>query len=233
MNPAGGLSGFYVGEQSLCSLLSSSSSSGTCEFNDDVKSALMECFDEVAWKDDDTTKYRTLKKLLGLQLVESIAIDSLSVEEGSAATANVTVAPDGIDVSKLEWWSEDESVATVDCGTVAGIAVGTTTVWAGKDGIKASCSVTVAESGVEYSVTATLEHCTSDNDATSVKKGHSFSCTITPDKGYKLGTVVCTMGDIAQAVADGKISISSVTGDIVISVTCEALAVYTVTNNLT
>ena len=80
VNPAGGLSGFYVGEQSLCSLLSSSGS-GTCDFNDDVKSALMECFDEVAWKDDDATKYRTLKKLLGLPLVESIAIDALSVEE--------------------------------------------------------------------------------------------------------------------------------------------------------
>jgi hypothetical protein len=193
----------------------------------------MECFDEVAWKDDDATKYRALKKLLGLPLVESIAIDSLSVEEDSTATANVTVVPDGIDVSKLEWWSEDESVATADSGTVTGIAVGTTTIWAGKDGIKASCSVTVAESSVEYSVTATLEHCVSDNDATSVKKGHSFSCTITPDEGYKLRTVTCTMGSIAQTVADGKISISSVTGDIVISVTCEALAVYTVTNNLT
>ena len=72
VNPAGGLSGFYVGEQSLCSLLSSSGS-GTCDFNDDVKSALMECFDEVAWKDDNATKYRALKKLLGLPLVESIS----------------------------------------------------------------------------------------------------------------------------------------------------------------
>lgn len=33
----------------------------------------MECFDEVAWKDDDATKYRALKKLLGLPLVESIS----------------------------------------------------------------------------------------------------------------------------------------------------------------
>ena len=66
-----------------------------------------------------------------------------------------------------------------------------------------------------------------------MKKGHSFSCTITPDEGYKLGTVTCTMDSVAQTVADGKISISSVTGDIVISATCEALAVYTVTNNLT
>lgn len=41
------------------------------------------------------------------------------------------------------------------------------------------------------------------------------------------------MGDVAQAVADGKISISAVTGDIVITASCEALTVYTITNNLT
>ena len=146
--------------------------------------------------------------------------------------ANVTVTPSTVDASTLEWWSEDEAVATADNGTVTGVAVGTTTIWAGKDGVKASCNVTVAESSVEYSVAMTLEHCVSDNTATSVKKGNSFSCTITPDEGYKLGTVVCTMNGVSQAVTDGKISISAVTGDIVINAICEALAVYTVTNNL-
>ena len=41
------------------------------------------------------------------------------------------------------------------------------------------------------------------------------------------------MGGISQTVTDGKISISAVTGDIVISASCEALTVYTITNNLT
>lgn len=157
VNPAGGLSGFYVGEQSLCSLLSSSSSgSGTCEFNDDVKSALMECFDEVAWKDDDATKYRSLKKLLGLPLVESISIDPLAVREDSTVVANVSIVPDTIDISALSWWSDDETVATISAGIATGVAIGTTTIWAGKDGIKASCDVQVTESAVEYPVTITL-----------------------------------------------------------------------------
>jgi hypothetical protein len=53
VNPAGGLSGFYVGEQSLCSLLSSSSGSRTCDFNDDVKRTLADYLDDMAAKDAD------------------------------------------------------------------------------------------------------------------------------------------------------------------------------------
>lgn len=107
VNPAGGLSGFYVGEQSLCSLLSSSSGSGTCDFNNNVKTALMDCLDDATWKDDNATKYRVLKKLLGLPLVESISINPIMVREDSTVTANVTIVPDTIDISTLSWWSDD------------------------------------------------------------------------------------------------------------------------------
>lgn len=69
--------------------------------------ALADCLENVTWKDDDAAKYRALKKLLGLPLVESISIDSITVREDSTATANATITPDTIDISVLSWWSDD------------------------------------------------------------------------------------------------------------------------------
>lgn len=214
-------------------ILSASILSSGCSFTDDVKVALADCLENVTWKDDNAAKYRALKKLLGLPLVESISIDPITVREDSTVAANVSIAPDTIDISTLYWWSDDETIATISAGIATGVAIGTTTIWAEKDGIKASCDVQVTESGIEYPVTMTLQHCTADNTPTTIGKGSAFSCTITPDEGYKLETITCTMGGISQTVTDGKISISAVTGDIVISASCEALTIYTITNNLT
>lgn len=76
-----------------------------------------------------------------------------------------------------------------------------------------------------YSVTNVLSNCSNSNNATSVKKNVSYSATITPATNYAVKTITVTMGgtDItSSAVSGNTISISSVTGDIVISVTTES-----------
>ena len=75
-----------------------------------------------------------------------------------------------------------------------------------------------------YTVTNTLSHCTSNNVATTTIANEPYVATITASAGYKLegATVEITMGgaDITSDVyKDGTISISSVSGNLVIKVT--------------
>ena len=75
-----------------------------------------------------------------------------------------------------------------------------------------------------YTITNTLSNATNSNTATSVEEGSSYSANISANSGYKLKTVTVTMGgtDITNsAYLNGAITISSVTGNIVIIVTTE------------
>lgn len=73
-----------------------------------------------------------------------------------------------------------------------------------------------------YTITNTLTKCTNGNSSSSVAKNTSYIATITPNTGYKLDTVTVTMGgvDVTSTVYNnGKITINSVTGNIVITAT--------------
>lgn len=73
-----------------------------------------------------------------------------------------------------------------------------------------------------YSVTNTLSNCSNSNNVTSVKKNASYVATITPATNYAISSITVTMAgnDItSSAVRGNNISITSVTGDIVITVT--------------
>lgn len=80
-----------------------------------------------------------------------------------------------------------------------------------------------ADSGATvYSVTNNLTNVSNSNAAKKVYEGSSYAATLTADSGYELDTVNVTMGGQALAVNNGVISISSVTGDIVITATAKA-----------
>lgn len=75
-----------------------------------------------------------------------------------------------------------------------------------------------------YTITNTLSNATNSNTATSIEENSSYSANISADSGYKLKTVTVTMGgtDITNtAYSSGTITISSVTGNIVITVITE------------
>ena len=83
-----------------------------------------------------------------------------------------------------------------------------------------------------HTVTNSLTHCTTNNNATSVDDGTSYSATIAAESGYTLGTITVTMGgtDITSTAYNSStqtITISSVTGAIVVTATATSSASYT------
>lgn len=97
-------------------------------------------------------------------------------------------------------------------------------------GTKELSSVTINGGTVKptpntYTITNTLSNATNSNTTTSVEENSSYSANISANSGYKLKTVTVTMGgtDItSSSYSNGVITISSVTGNVIITVTTEA-----------
>lgn len=71
-----------------------------------------------------------------------------------------------------------------------------------------------------YTVTNNLTNVTNSSSATEVEEGWSYSATLTAFSGHAISSVVVKMGGVditSTAYSGGKITISSVTGDIVIT----------------
>ena len=73
-----------------------------------------------------------------------------------------------------------------------------------------------------HNITQTLTHVTSSLADTSINDGEALEATITADQGYQIATVTVTMDgtDITSTAWDSttsKVSIASVTGDVVIT----------------
>ena len=89
-----------------------------------------------------------------------------------------------------------------------------------------------------YTITNNLSNSTSSNSNISITKGSSYNTTITANSGYNISSIKVTMGGVditSSAVSENIITISSVTGDIVITVTTTATSTttkYTITNTL-
>ena len=83
----------------------------------------------------------------------------------------------------------------------------------------------VLDSNVYYSVTSTLTNCTINNSAKQIVEGGSYAATVTAKDGYELKSVAVTMGGSPVSVSGGSISISNVTGDIVITAVAEEVKV--------
>lgn len=77
-----------------------------------------------------------------------------------------------------------------------------------------------------YTVTNNLINVTSDNSATSVVAGNSYSATITPNAGYENISVMIKMGGVditSSAHSNGVIYIQNVTGDLEINAGAEVI----------
>lgn len=89
--------------------------------------------------------------------------------------------------------------------------------------------------GNTYAVQQSLTNSTAGNSAVNVREGDSYSCVLAAKVGYAIVSVQVTMGgtDITStAYSNGQVSISNVTGDIVITAIADART-YDVTLNLT
>ncbi len=74
----------------------------------------------------------------------------------------------------------------------------------------------------QYTITNNLSNCKNSNSNTSIKESTSYVATITPDNGYIINQITVMMDgkDITNTAVDGStIHITSVTGNIIITVT--------------
>ena len=151
----------------------------------------------------------------------TLSASELTFTAEGTQTLVATVTPDNC-TDVVVWESSNASVATVNNGVVTAKGNGNATITANCGNYSASCNVTVNVIVTKYSITRNLVGCTSNSVATEVVEGASHSETITANNGYTLsgGTIAVTMGgiDITELFADGILSIESVTGNIVISV---------------
>ena len=91
-----------------------------------------------------------------------------------------------------------------------------------------------------YIITYNLSNCTSSNTKESISNGESYYATITPNSGYEITGAIITMDGIditSTAFSSNAISIASVTGDIIITVTTAVSGgttekTYIITHNL-
>ena len=84
----------------------------------------------------------------GLVPVTSVSLNesSLAIDEGDTFTLSVTISPSDANHQSAHWWSDDESIATVDqTGVVTAVSAGTATITAMAGMKSATCRVTVNE----------------------------------------------------------------------------------------
>ena len=102
---------------------------------------------------------RCVRDKSGLVPVTSVTLNSssLTLTVGKTATVTATISPSNANHKSAYWWSEDESIATVDSnGKITAVAEGTTTIIAMAGMQTAQCEVTVvAESVVDMSLSGT------------------------------------------------------------------------------
>lgn len=95
-------------------------------------------------------------------------------------------------------------------------------IWSGSGGGEEPDTPIEPDTPTTYTVKYNLTNVTPSNSETSVTGGNSFTATLTADTDYTLGDVMVTMGGLdvtASVYTDGVITISNVTGNIVITAT--------------
>jgi len=179
---------------------------------------------------------------------------SFTVKLGSAPTSNQVVNLSvnnnncSLNKSSLTFtpsnYSTTQSVTITGAHDTSSYSDKTSTITASSNGVT-SKTINVTIKNIDtppantYTITRNLSNCTCSNSANSVTQGSSYSATLSANSGYQLGKVTITMGgkDITNtAYSNGNISISNVTGNIVITANATAVETpssYSITANLT
>lgn len=168
---------------------------------------------------------------------------SLTAMDANDSSHNCMVRPtfnDNCINKSLTWESNNSSLVWVHsglCSTYAeanGEVVITAT---SHSGVSKSITLTVSNGTLKekssgggstdtyYTIRYSLHDSTSSNTSTSIKKGSSYSTTITPKNGFRVNTISCIMNsnDISSsAVSGNNVNIPNVTGDVSILVDTEA-----------
>lgn len=170
---------------------------------------------------------------------------SLSAMDFNDGSHNCMVRPtfnDNCINKSITWQSSNTSLVTCHsglCSSYAGANGEVIITGTSHSGVSKQITLTVSngvlrakDSGggttdTYYTISYHLHDSTSSNSITSIKKGSSYSTTITPKNGFRVNTISCMMdsNDISSsAVSGNNVNIPNVTGDISILVDTEAIS---------
>ena len=139
---------------------------------------------------------------------------SLSVETGATAIINATVAPSNATDKTVTWSSSNSSVATVQGGTVTGVAEGTATITATAGGKSATCQVTVSKKVVPVTAIEFIE----TDHSVYIGKTLQLSVKTTPSNATEVP--VLTSSDESIATVDENWKVTGVSlGEVTITAT--------------
>ena len=143
--------------------------------------------------DGDTAKHLLVSG--PVVAVESIEMDEpfVALPINSVSPFKAVISPANATNKKIEWSSDDPSVATVDeTGLVQGVGKGKTTIRAFCNGLEATCMVLVYDSNEEYTVTLDRNGGVSGESTTRVVSGGTkvlFMGLYSEDAGTREGYV--------------------------------------------
>ena len=112
---------------------------------DEIRSALLDCFENVAWINDDGQDYydALYEALYAIQSIRISPNSALITTIGGTTQLTAITVPSGASVT---WSSSDSTVATVNnSGLVTSVALGSCTITATAGSKTATCAVTVAQ----------------------------------------------------------------------------------------
>ena len=196
-----------------------------------VRQAIYAILDGVGYEesDDYNDELATILSWAQTVTVLTLSASTLSLSGNTPQTLTASTTPAG---GVVTWESSDPAVATVNNGVVTGASNGSCIITARCGDLTATCAVTVSGI-VTYTITNTLTHVTSNNNAVSAGENTPYTATLTAEAGYTILTVTVTMGgdDITSTVySNGVITISAVTGNVVITATASDTVIYHLEN---
>ena len=170
--------------------------------------------------------------------------ESKEIDVGTSVTFRVGTDLPGTDTNTQFVWQTSSN----DGSTWSNVKVHTpmanyseytiSSVTESQDGLMVRCTINRGDETVvsdvvilsttkeEYKVTYNLTNCTSSNDSITVIEGESFETHIEFDEGYTTGSGTVIMGTsniTGSALIGDRISISKVTGDIIINYTASKI----------
>lgn len=202
--------------QNIDELQESIEASSNSGISDSTKEALLNCFRNVAWVN-----------ATGQQCYESLqkALNSSATLTGISATYNGGQVPANINLDSLKenlvvkaTYEDGQEIEITNYKLSGNLSIGENTITV----TYRKFTTTFVAIGVEsYSITYNLTNVQCSNVVSSVIKNSSFSTKLLLEENYSISNLTVVMGnnDVTQnAYSDGSISITEVTGDVIITV---------------
>lgn len=185
----------------------------------------------------------TFGSLYGTVAVTGISLSASSgtLRVGESVTLTASVLPSNATNKQVVWTSGNGAVASVAGGIVTAIAPGTARITATTEegGYAAYYDLTVehvSEDTTYYTITNHLTNVTTSNNTAQAAQGTAYTATLTVPEGYSMGAVTVTMGGVditADVYSGGTITISAVTGDVVVTATAAVAGAVTYVKSIT